>query len=434
MTDKRFHLAWFCNALPHGWMNGKAAPWSGNDILDWQDGSFLIDMARNLDRAGFDYIMIEDHVAFDQMAGYTARLDPIAVMPLMAQATKNLGIVGTLSTSFYHPYGLARLMQSLDHVSHGRIGWNVVTTSEHEAALAFGGIEQPKHDERYEIADEFLDVTRQLWDSWEPGAVVANEETGMYVDREKVGIVEHEGKWYKTTGALNVPPGPQGRPLISQAGSSDRGRDFGAKWADTILLSTGGQNSPTVMKEIRDDIRRRLALIGRDPDSVKILFLVTPMLGDTVEAAWDRHNARYYVSDEDAALRLPGLSHMSGGHDFSQYDLDAVFKPIEIHHEGHQGTFGNFLALADGERTLRKMIQDSRVTSLDLIGTPEVVADKMEEAMEIVGGDGFLIQSRPLTRRFIAEITDGLVPELQRRGLVRKEYEFDTLRENLLAF
>jgi FMN-dependent oxidoreductase (nitrilotriacetate monooxygenase family) len=415
-------------------MNGKADPWAGNDLFDWQDGSFLIDMARSLERAGFDYIMLEDHVAFDAMAGHTARLDPVALMPAMAAATERLGIIGTLSTGFYHPFALARLMQSMDHVSHGRIGWNIVTTSEQAAAEAFGLTEQPKHDERYDRADEFVDLATQLWATWDEGAVVADPTTGAYVDRDKVHPIDFDGRWFKSKGALNVPPGPQGRPIVCQAGSSPRGREFGARWADTLLYSTGGQNDAKVMRDIRNDMTERLIAAGRDPKSVKCMFMVTPIIADSEDEAWAKHHARYDLTDDQVIARLKGMGENLGGFDFLRFDIDAPFEPVTIHHEGHQGTFGNFLALADGKRSLREMVLMSRVTSLDLVGTPQSVADQMEAAMETAGGDGFLIQSRPLTRRYISEIVDGLVPELQRRGLVRKTYEHATLRENLMAF
>ncbi|RXH54709.1 NtaA/DmoA family FMN-dependent monooxygenase [Granulicella sibirica] len=434
--DKRFHLAWFTNAVPHGWMDGKASPWAGNDITEWMTGEFLIDMARSLDRACFDYIMLEDHVAFDHMAGLTARLDPISMMPLMAEATTGLGVVATMSTSFYPPFLLARTAASLDHLTRGRMGWNIVTTSEHEAAHAFGMEAQPSHGERYERAAEYTDLVCQLWDGWDPDAIVMNEETGQYVDPSKVKRLDFQGKYYKCKGALNIARSPQGRPVLCQAGTSERGRDFSAKYADTILVSTGGANDYGVMKEIRDDIRSRAVKIGRDPDEIKLLYMITPIMAESeaeAERLW--HLRKPPLTPASIKGMVEGLSRL-GQIDLTQYDLDEPLPFIDITKlDGHQATFNSFYRSWDGKKTFREMLaRRGGVSSLDLFGTPTQVADRMEEAMEAIGGDGFLLQCRPLTRRYITEVTEGLVPILQKRGLVRKKYEHTQLRDNLREF
>ncbi|WP_128914458.1 NtaA/DmoA family FMN-dependent monooxygenase [Granulicella sibirica] len=436
MTKKKFHLAWFTNAIPHGWrLDGKgAATWSGNDTTRWMTGEFLIDMARSLDRACFDYIMLEDHVAFGEHG--SARLDPVPLMPLMASATKGLGCVATMSTSFYPPFMLARTLASLDHVTGGRVGWNIVTTSEHEAAQAFGQDQQPPHAERYERAAEYTQLVRELWDGWQPDAIVMNEETGKYVDPDKVKILDFEGKFYKCKGALNIARSPQERPVICQAGTSERGRDFSAKYADTILVSTGGADSYAAMKEIRDDIRARAESFGRSGDEIKILYMVTPLVADTLEEAEIMRQRRQPIlTDEQIRKRLEGMGHI-GMIDLSGLDIDKPLPVIDITKlEGHQATFGNFYNLGlNGKRTVREICNMHNFSSLDLYGTAAMVADRMEEAMDAVGGDGFLIQCRPLTRRYITEITDGLVPELQKRGLVRTEYKYKHFRDNLMEF
>ena len=434
--SKRFHLAWFTNAIPHGWrLDGHgAAQWSGNDITRWMTGEFLVDMARSLDRACFDYIMLEDHVAFG--AHGTARLDPIPLIPLMANATSGLGCVATMSTSFYPPFMLARTMATLDQISNGRSGWNIVTTSEAEAAQAFGHDVQPPHAERYERAAEYTELVRQLWDGWAPDAIAMNQQTGEYVDASKVHTIDFQGKFYKCKGALNIARSPQDRPVICQAGTSEAGRNFSARYADTILVSTGGADSFDAMKEIRDDIRSRAVAIGRDPNEIKILYMITPLVAETLEEAeFIRARRMPVLTNEQIRKRLEGLGHI-GGVDLSGIDLDKPLPVIDIAKlQGHQATFGNFYRLGlDGRRTAREVANRHNFSSLDLCGTPEMIADRMQEAMEAVGGDGFLIQCRPLTRRYITEITEGLVPVLQKRGLVRTSYASPHLRTNLLEF
>jgi len=441
----KFHLAFFTNARPHGWGVNGPIPWSGHDSRPdvWESGSFLVELARAIERAGFDYLMLEDHsVIADRYKGTTevdlkhairaARLDPLPVISYLAAHTTRLGLVSTLSTSFYPPFLLARLMATVDHLSRGRAGWNIVTGGEDEAAQAFGiGEKMPPHDERYDRADEYLDLATQLWDAWEPDAVVHDEETGTYADHTKVRSFDHHGQYYRSRGPLNISRSPQGRPVFCQAGSSPRGRQFGARHADTIIAATAGENPIAAMKEFRDDIRRRRLQDGLDPDGCKVLFPVLPVLADTQEDA-ERLAARVPEVNQNSIDRaLAGLS-ADNNIDFSQFDLD---KPLpEIETEGHRGTLAAF---SKQGKTLRQMVEarlGRSTRTLQLIGTPASVAERMGEVIDEIGGDGFLIHAFPLTRRYIAEITDGLVPELQKRGLVRTRYEHEHFRDNLLAF
>jgi FMN-dependent oxidoreductase (nitrilotriacetate monooxygenase family) len=441
-----FHLGWFTNARPHGWGVGGPIPWSGHDSTPsvWESGDFLVDLVRSLERACFDYLMLEDHsVVADRYKGTTevdlknairgARLDPLPVISYLAAHTKRLGLVATLPTSFYSPFMLARHLSTIDHLSRGRAGWNVVTGSENEAAQAYGiGEKMPPHDERYDRADEFLDITHQLWDAWAPDAVVADAERAVYADHAKVRSFDYDGRFYRSRGPLNVSRSPQGRPVICQAGSSPRGRTFGARHADTVIASASGPDPVAAMKAFRDDIRRRRAEQGLDPDTCKVLFPVLPVLAETDEEA-ERLAARVPVVNQNAIdYALAGLS-ADNNIDFSQFDLD---KPLpEIATEGHLGTLEKFRAQGT---TLREMVE-ARITgrskgTLQLIGSPRTVARKMADVIDAVGGDGFLIHAFPLTRRYITEIADGLVPELQRLGRVRTRYEHERFRDNLLAF
>lgn len=442
----KFHLAWFTNARPHGWGANGPIPWSGNDSSPaiWESGQFLVDLSRSLERAGFDYLMLEDHtVLADRYKGSTEvdlkhairgpRLDPLPVITHLAAHTSRLGLVGTLATSFYTPFLLARLLATADHLSRGRTGWNIVTGGENEAAQAFGiGEALPPHDERYDRADEFLDVACQLWDAWAPGAVLADPETGIYADHTKVRSFDHRGEYYRSRGPLNVSRSPQGRPVFCQAGSSPRGRAFGAKHGDTIIAATSGPDPVAAMKTFRDDIRARAAAAGRNPDHCKVLFPVKPVLADSDDDARRIAERLPEVNQNSIDRALAGLS-ADNNIDFSQFDLD---QPLpEIQTEGHRGTLAKF---SGGGRTLREMaaarIQSRSTESLQLVGSPATVARRMAEVIEEVGGDGFLIHAFPLTRRYVAEILDGLVAALQRKKLVRTAYEHERFRDNLLSF
>ncbi|WP_439486869.1 NtaA/DmoA family FMN-dependent monooxygenase [Blastomonas fulva] len=432
-----FHLAWFTNPRAHGWTAEGADRWAGNDIYPdrWQTLDFLKDMARQLEGAGFDFIMIEDHVVLsNDKQNLEPRVDPMIVMSVLSQVTQRLGIIGTFSSSFYPPFLLARQINSVDHVSRGRAGWNVVTSSEDWAAQAFGRDKQPPHDQRYEIADEMLDLVKQLWDAWEPDPWEMSAETGRYVDPTKFREFKFDGQYHKSIGPLNVTRSPQGRPAICQAGSSPAGRDFAAKHSDVILCSTFGQNSVQALKDFRDDIRARMVAHGRDPDEAKVMFLISPVVGDTEEAAQARYQEIVGATPNILAQRLGRLT-LHTDLDWSKFDLDGPFPDIDpaTATQGFQGMIASLKAFSRG-KTLRQTLAEQETTSLKLIGTPDQVADQMQAAIEEIGGDGFLMHARPLTRRYIAEILDGLVPILQRRGLVRRDYSETTLRGHLKEF
>ncbi len=322
-------------------------------------------------------------------------------------------------------------MATLDHLTRGRIGWNIVTSSEDVAAQNYGIEHLLPHDERYEQAQEFADVVFKLWDSWEPGAIVANRETGHYADYTKVHPIHHKGKYYSVRGPLNLPPGPQGHPVICQAGGSDRGRDFASANADTLLTSSNGVER---MKEFRDDIRARAAAHGRNPDDIKVLFIVQPVLADSMEEAKDLAARRDAVTDDSIEVQL-GLMSILTEMDFKAFDLDAPL-PEGLTTNGHQTTLDHFVRMARG-KTLREAVSGGRTQSVPLVGTPDSVAAEMDEIMQEVGGDGFLVRGEPLfshTRRYVDEIASGLAPALRKRGLIRDGYAHATLKENLRAF
>ncbi len=435
MSPKKFHLAWFTNFGVDEWLDPLTSaggnPWSG---------AFYVDFAKNLERARFDCIMFADTLMVSDIYGGDNRLtlknavnaprhDPAPLAALIGGQTKHLGVVATLSTLGYHPFLLARLACTIDHIAGGRFGWNIVTSGEDAAAQNFGMDKLHEHDLRYAMAEEYMDCVNQLFDSWEPDAVVMDRSSRTYADGAKVREVNFDGKYYKSRGPLNTAPSPQGRPTYFQAGGSPRGRDFAAKHADTIIATANGVKA---MKLFRDDVRNRAARFGRDPDTVKVLYQLAPILGET-EAEAFAINERGLSSPRQVD-RVLGLYSALTDIDFAQFDLD---KPLPALTTNGEATSLAKFTQHGSTKPLRQLIREgSKGTCVDLIGTPEQVAARMGEIMAEVGGDGFLLKQpfHLINPRYIAEVTDGLVPALQRLGLVRTEYTKQTLRETLLEF
>lgn len=437
MPASMFHLAWF---LQGSSIQAWNQPWTGNISEEWMSADMFVDAARALERAGFDYLLLEDSIYIGQnwqnsreiflKNGMSVpRQEPSVVATLLLAATKRLGIVPTLSTFAYHPYLTARIVGTLDQISNGRAGWNMVTGSSDLSGQNFGLDRLPEHDTRYDMAAEYIDIVTRLWDSWEPGAIVADHDTGVLIDHEKVHTIDVQGAYYASRGPLNSGPCPQGRPVIAQAGGSAKGRTIAARYADTIVAHPKGIDA---MKAYRDEVRSQMPAFGRDPDRCKILFMAYPILAGTMAEARERADQRRIAAAENIDQRLAQLGWITNI-DFSGFDLDA---PVgELSTNGHQSSLAGFLRKA-GKNTLREAIvsYSSTGASIDLVGTPDAVASQMAEAMEEVGGDGWLIALPDVSRRSVAEIADGLVPALQRRGLVRTGYEHEQFRDNLLAF
>jgi FMN-dependent oxidoreductase (nitrilotriacetate monooxygenase family) len=346
------------------------------------------------------------------------------LVPYLAQATRHLGLIPTLSVTEYPPFLLARLVNSLDHVTEGRAGWNCVTSSNDGAAQNYGHLRQPPHDERYDLADEFADLVTRLWDAWEPDAMVLDRDAPMFADGGKVHPVNFEGKYFRCRGPLNAPRSPQGRPPICQAGGSQRGQEFAARWADTIITDAG---SVEAMKAYRANVRRRAAAAGRDPDKVKVLFLAYPLVDTTMEAARERRRLMHEDANRHLDMQLSSMSRLTNI-DFSKFDPD---EPLpELHTNGHQSSLAKWI----GKTPREVAASQSTKMGIDFTGTVDHVAGMMQEIMEEVGGDGFLFFNAYFDRRYIMEVCDGLVPELQRRGLTRTRYSHKHFKDNLMEF
>jgi long-chain alkane monooxygenase len=430
---KRFHLAWFTNFTAGDWrgvFSHGGSPW---------DGKFFVEFAQALERACFDYVILEDTLMVSEAWAGTTEMslsealqvpkhDPVPLAAMIAAATTRVGVVATMSTMAWPPFMLARVSTTIDHIAGGRFGWNIVTSGEDAAAQNFGMDRLPPRELRYAMADEYMELVYRLFDSWEPDALTKDRERGFYADFRKVHPIDFEGQFFKCRGPLNTAPSPQGRPALIQAGGSPRGRAFAAKHADSIIATA---NQVAGMKQYRDEVRGHAVKFDRNPDDIKVLFLVYPFLGETGEEAKAKYQ-RMVSSDSFIHAALASVGQITDI-DFSKFALDEPLPRITTN--GEQGSLDKFAQWGTG-KTLRQLASERFDSGLNLIGTPDEVADRMAQAMAEIGGDGFLISTpfQRVSRRYINEICEGLVPALQRHGLVRETYTGKTLREVLREF
>lgn len=405
--------------------------------FEWSKPAVWQHMARELERGKFDAMFFADILATFEIYQGSWRStvenalmfpvhDPLVLIPNMASVTDRLAFCGTLSTTYYHPYMAVRKMATLDHVTEGRFGWNIVTSFGANEARAFG-IPMLPHDERYVAADEYMEVMSKLWGSWEPDAVVYDREGGIYVDPDKIHPLEHDGKYYRCAGMAFCEPSPQGRPVLFQAGSSPAGRDFCAKWAEAAfaILASAAQ-----MKEFVADMGERTANAGRD-GAVRCLFGIQPVIGRTEEEAREKQEAVYELMSTEAALTI-----VSGhtGIDFSQFDRNASVKDIPLA-PGVQGIFESLRQEAGKtdedltvEQAARRYAQSTLL--LPMVGTPRQVADQMIAAWEESGAAGFLVTPIYYPGA-LTEFVDTVVPLLQKAKVFRHGYTGTTLRDHL---
>ena len=388
--------------------------------------------AQTLERAKFDAFFMADHMAVLNMpvealkrSHTVTSFEPFTLLSALSQVTERIGLVATGSTTFDAPYHIARRFASLDHLSNGRAGWNIVTTSNPDAALNFGLDEHMEHGERYARAREFYDVVTGLWDSWADDAFIRDQASGIYLDPDKMHVLNHKGKYLSVRGPLNIARPVQGWPVIVQAGASEPGRQLAAETAEAVFTA---QPSLAVGQQFYADVKGRMGKVGRSRDHMKILPGCFVVVGDTVEEA--RAKRAKLDSLVHYANAIGSLS-IALGHDASKFDPDG---PLPGHSREQCSKSGRERAIALAKReklTVRQLAQRlGGHSGLAMIGTPKTIADEMEEWLTTEASDGFTIQF-PYLPEGLDDFCNRVVPELQRRGIFRKDYEGTTLRENL---
>ena len=403
----------------------------------WPDMNFNLEHIRRciqtLERAKFDAFFMADHMAVLNMPidalkrSHTATsFEPFTLLSALSQATERIGLIATGSTTFDAPYHIARRFASLDHISNGRAGWNIVTTANPDAALNFGLQEHMEHDERYRRAREFYDVVTGLWDSWANDAFVRNVEEGIFFDPAKMHVLNHKGKYLSVRGPLNIARPVQGWPVIVQAGASDAGRELAAETAEVVFTA---QSDISAGRRFYSDMKGRMGKLGRSREHMKILPGCFVVVGDTVAEA--RAKRAKLDSLVHCANAIASLS-IALGHDATKFDPDAPL-PENIP-ESNASRSGREHAIALGKRenlTVRQLAQRlGGYSGLAMVGTPASIADEMEDWLETDASDGFTVMF-PYLPGGLNDFCARVIPELQRRGLFRREYEGTTLRENL---
>jgi len=421
-----------CTTIPAAWRH----PDARHDVTS---ASFYQHVGQTLERGKFDLGFFDDRLAMPDLYGGDHRhtvengircvkLDPVTVLTAMGMSTERLGLGATYSTSYYEPFHVARVFATLDHMSEGRAAWNVVTSVNDNEAKNMGLAEAPAHDVRYDRADEFMEVVHGHWDSWEIDAIEANRETGRYADGDKVHRLDHEGKFYNSRGPFTVPRTPQGHPVVIQAGQSGRGVDFAARWGELLFMSNP---SLAGAKANYAATKNAIAAAGRDPEQVKIANLTFPVVGRTMAEAEDKRAAYDELPNliDDLSLLSEGLNF-----DFSIKDLDTPLSDTDVQEmTGIQGIRNQVLEVTGKDNpTVRDFVNVSGRGRLahPVVGGPVELADHFEEWFTSSACDGFVIAGTHMPGAF-EDFVDLVVPELQKRGLFRNEYQGTTLRDHL---
>lgn len=431
----QMHVGVFFNHTGHhiaSWRHPRAQADAGINI------DHYVELARTAEAAGFDFIFFADALAvreaapeaLNRSAQYTAYFEPLTLLSALAMVTTHLGLVATATSSYNEPYHVARKYASLDWISHGRAGWNVVTSGNPAEAYNFGREAHYQHGERYERAHEFIQVVKGLWDSWDDDAFPRDKESGQYLDTARLHQLDHRGPFFTVRGPLNVPRPPQGHPVIFQAGTSDAGRELAAATAEGVFTSnlTLAQQRAHYL-----DVKGRMAKYGRTPDEMLILPGLTAIVGRTEAEAREKHH--YLQSLIDPILGVAFLSMLfSDTIDFTRYDPEGPLPEIEINATMNQGTVRSIVDIARREnlsiRQLYERLAGSR-GKLTLVGSATQVADTMEEWFDETACDGFILQPSYLPGE-LDDMVTLLVPELRARGLIRTDYGTNrTLRDNV---
>ncbi|WP_281200103.1 LLM class flavin-dependent oxidoreductase [Nonomuraea candida] len=421
---KTLHLNAFLMGVGHheaAWRHPRSDPARIADIRHYQE------LARIAERGRLDSVFLADSVALPGKVRHNALggLEPLTLLAALATVTERIGLIATVSTTYNEPFHVARKFASLDHISGGRAGWNIVTSAGEAEARNFG-VERPAHADRYARAAEFLDVVTKLWDSWEDDAILADSAAGLYADTGRIHDIDHAGPHFSVKGPLNTSRPPQGHPLLVQAGSSEDGKEFAARHAEAVFTA---QQTLGEAREFYADLKRRLPAHGRRPEDLLVLPGISPVIGSTEREA--RALERELEELIIPAYGLAQLSHLTGV-ELTEEHLDGPLPEVPAETEGAQSRRRLVVDLARRERlTVRELLarlaggRGHRVVA----GTPEQIADQLQEWFFNGAADGFNIMP-PLLPSGLADFVDHVVPELRDRGLFRYEYEGRTLRAN----
>jgi FMN-dependent oxidoreductase (nitrilotriacetate monooxygenase family) len=402
----------------------------------WPDANFNFEhlrrLAQTLERGKFDAFFMADHLAVLNMpmqalkrSATVTSFDPLTLLPALAVVTEHLGLIATASTTYNEPYHVARKFASLDHLSRGRAAWNVVTSGNPHEAMNFGLEEHVEHAKRYRRAREFIDVVTGLWDSWADDAFVRDVEDGVFFDPRKLHTLNHDGEHFKVRGPLNIARPIQGWPVIVQAGASEAGRQLAAETAEVIFGAGGGID---YAREFYADVKNRMEQLGRDRDHLKVLPGAFVVVGETATEAREKRARLDSLVHYDSAIASLSVAL---GHDASGFDPDGPLPAIPESNASKTGR-ERVVEMARRENlTVRQLAQRvGGYSGLAFVGTPTMIADQMEEWLVTEACDGFNVMF-PYLPGGLDDFVDRVVPELQRRGIFRREYEGKTLREKL---
>ena len=427
---RQLHLNLFIQSRGHheaSWRHPVSSPLALTDIGYYQD------LARRAEAAFFDSIFLADQLALGEDVGQAARtwLEPLTALSALAVSTRRIGLIATASTTYTEPFNLARQFASIDHISHGRAAWNIVTSWLATAARNFGGSGQVSHADRYAQGEEFMAVVKALWDSWAEDAVVDDRASGRYARPDRIRPINHRSDFYQVAGPLNLPRCPQGRPVLVQAGSSDTGRRFAARHADAVFTA---HMEKRTAQEFYADLKALAVAEGRAPDQVLILPGLSPMIASTEEEAQRLTREVNELADPEVGRKR--LSARFGGHDLSHLKLDRQLTPADFPHpdtvEAARSRAEVIINFVRREQpTLRQLLAylAGARGHFTMAGTPEQVADLIEDWFTDGAADGFNIMP-PLLPAMLDVFGTEVIPLLQRRGLFRTAYEGETLREH----
>ncbi|MBI6770546.1 LLM class flavin-dependent oxidoreductase [Pseudomonas syringae] len=423
------------NLLKFGFvLHGSGAGWG-----DWRQPTALADGSVNFDfykcqaqlaeHAGFDFVFVADslHINPKSSPHYLTRFEPISILSALAAVTSRIGLVATVTASYSEPFTVARQFASLDHISSGRAGWNVVTSWLDGSARNYGREAHYTHEERYRLAKEHLGVVQGLWDSWEDDALIRNKQSGLYFNAEKLHRLDHKGEFFSVEGPLNIERSQQGQPVIFQAGASEDGREFASQAADVIFYYADNlEDAQSYYKDMKARVERQ----GRNPDEVFLLPAIRPIVGRTQDEAEEKYRSAADLVPIEHALNA--LARPFSDHDFHQYNLDEAFPDLgEVAHNAQQSDCLRIIrTAAENAWTLREVAKWFAAPKRAFVGTAEAVADEIERWLVLKGADGFNF-FEVIPNASLKDFVELVIPILEGRGLWDRNYHGTTFRENL---